>query len=151
LGVAAIAVLLLVAACASSPPRPEAAIGKGADIARFATQLIGTPYHFGGADQAGFDCSGLAVYVHEAVGLEIPRTAAKQSVAAQPVAAADLQPGDLLFFRIAAHHVDHVGIYAGAGRFVHAPRRGEVVSYASLDDPYYRKRWVRAGRFWSHP
>ena len=125
--------------------------------------LVGTPYEFGGADQHGFDCSGLAVYAHETVGLDIPRTAREQERVARPVPLSELRPGDLVFFRISARHVNpggidgkgtvvnHVGIYTGGGRFVHAPRRGEVVSYASLEDPYFRRHFVRGGRFWRAP
>jgi murein DD-endopeptidase len=142
------AVMMLVAACSSTPTRIQEPDEQGAVIARIATHLVGTPYQFGGADAKGFDCSGLAVYAHEAVGLDIPRTAQDQDRAATRVAPRDLRPGDLVFFRIAARHVNHVGIYAGGGRFVHAPRRGGSVSYASLDDPYYRKHFVGAGRFW---
>jgi cell wall-associated NlpC family hydrolase len=40
-----------------------------------------------------------------------------------------------------------VGIYAGEGRFIHAPNAGKVVSYGYLDDPYYRKHFASAGRF----
>jgi cell wall-associated NlpC family hydrolase len=144
-------VMMFIAACSSTPRLPQSRPeqdGQGAVIAGIAMHLVGTPYQFGGADAQGFDCSGLAVYAHEAVGLDIPRTARDQDRAAQPVALSDLQPGDLVFFRISARHVNHVGIYAGGGRFVHAPRRGEVVSYALLADPYYRKHFVRAGRFW---
>jgi cell wall-associated NlpC family hydrolase len=143
------ALVMLIAACTSTSRVSEPQQDGGAAIARVATQLIGTPYHFGGADLQGFDCSGLAVYSHERVGLEIPRTAAEQSRAARPVSLDALSPGDLLFFRIRARRVDHVGVYAGAGRFIHAPRSGEVVSYGSLDDPYYRRHFVGAGRFWS--
>lgn len=149
-----VAVMMLVVACSSTPrlpPSTSAEDAQGAVIASIATHLVGTPYQFGGADAQGFDCSGLAVYAHEAVGLTIPRTARDQAQAALPVPLSALRPGDLVFFRIAARHVNHVGIYAGAGRFVHAPRRGEVVSYASLEDPYFRKRLVRAGRFWTRP
>ncbi len=147
------AVILLIAACSTTsfrlPTAPQTQDEQGAAIAQAAIKLVGTPYEFGGADQHGFDCSGLAVYAHEAVGLDIPRTARDQDRTARPIPLKDLRPGDLVFFRISARHVvDHVGIYTGDGRFVHAPRRGEVVSYASLDDPYFRKRFVRAGRFW---
>ena len=148
-----VAVMMFIAACSSTPRpadrAPAAADEQGAVIARIAMHLVGTPYEFGGADAQGFDCSGLAVFAHEAVGLEIPRTARDQDRAAHPVALSELRPGDLIFFRIGAHHVNHVGVYAGGGRFVHAPRRGGVVSYASLDDPYFRRRLVRAGRFWA--
>jgi len=143
--------MTLVAACGSTPTRIQETDEQGAVIARVARHLIGTPYQFGGADAAGFDCSGLAVYAYESVGLDIPRTARDQNQAAQPVAQGELRPGDLVFFRISARHVNHVGIYAGGGRFVHAPHRGDVVSYASLDDPYYRRHFVRAGRFWREP
>ena len=118
-------------------------------IAAVAASLVGTPYHFGGADATGFDCSGLALYVHQRAGLAIPRTAAAQQRAARPVPLAELAPGDLVFFRIRARRaIDHVGIYAGAGRFIHAPRAGQTVTYADLTQGFYARRLRSAGRFW---
>jgi cell wall-associated NlpC family hydrolase len=118
-------------------------------MAALAVSLVGTPYQFGGADAAGFDCSGLALYVHARVGLEIPRTAREQQQAAQPVPLAVLAPGDLVFFRIHSRRVNHVGIYVGGGRFVHAPRAGGAVAYGELGEGgYYRTRMAGAGRFW---
>jgi murein DD-endopeptidase len=155
---------LLASGCASVPvqplPQPPAPVVQspslpvpaprveGAAIARAAALMIGAPYHFGGADAAGFDCSGLALYVHETVGLAIPRTAAEQQRAARPVPLAELSPGDLVFFRIRSRHVNHVGIYAGDGRFIHAPRAGLAVSYADLSRGFYAQHLVSAGRFW---
>jgi murein DD-endopeptidase len=121
----------------------------GIPVARAAMQLVGAPYHFGGADQQGFDCSGLAVYAYERVGVEIPRTAREQQLAARPVPVDALSPGDLVFFRIHSLHVNHVGIYTGNGRFIHAPRSGETVSYGNLTTGYYHNHFVAAGRFWS--
>jgi cell wall-associated NlpC family hydrolase len=138
---------------AAAPPTaalataPEAA--PGADIAALAATLVGTPYHFGGADQQGFDCSGLALYVHERLGIAIPRTAREQQHEAQPVALAQLQPGDLVFFRIGSRHVNHVGVYTGDGRFVHAPHAGVAVTSADLHDGYYARHLASAGRYWS--
>ncbi len=126
---------------------PEQA-GQGAAIASAASALIGTPYHFGGADAAGFDCSGLALYVHERAGLAIPRTAAEQQHAAHPVPLAEILPGDLLFFRIRKRGIDHVGIYVGAGQFVHAPHAGVAVSLADLNGGFYARHIAGAGRFW---
>jgi murein DD-endopeptidase len=154
---------LLASGCASVPappapsqPLPElqppqqtpAPRANGTAIARAAVLMIGAPYHFGGADAAGFDCSGLALYVHETVGLVIPRTAVEQQRAARPVPLAELAPGDLVFFRIRSRHVDHVGIYAGGGRFIHAPHAGLAVSYADLSRGFYAQHLVSAGRFW---
>jgi cell wall-associated NlpC family hydrolase len=119
----------------------------GDAIVRVAAAMIGTPYKFGGDDpQRGFDCSGLVFYSFDRLGLEVPRTAEEQREAARRIERDELTPGDLVFFRTSAHRVDHVGIYAGAGRFIHAPRSGHVVSYAYLDDPYYREHYVSAGR-----
>jgi murein DD-endopeptidase len=133
--------------CASAPTEPARAT-QGNEIAAVAASLIGTPYHFGGADGAGFDCSGLALHVHERVGLTIPRTAAEQQRAAQPVPIAQLAPGDLVFFHIRRRSVDHVGIYAGEGRFIHAPRAGVAVAYGDLTGGFYARHLAGAGRFW---
>jgi cell wall-associated NlpC family hydrolase len=117
-------------------------------IAQLAVAFIGTPYQFGGADAAGFDCSGLARFVHERAGLAIPRTAAEQQRTAHPVPLAELAPGDLVFFRIRRRGIDHVGVYAGGGRFVHAPRAGQTVAYGDLSRGFYARHLVSAGRFW---
>jgi cell wall-associated NlpC family hydrolase len=148
---AALATVLALGGCAGAPRQPAAAAPQGAAgraIAEIAASLVGTPYHFGGADGAGFDCSGLALYVHERAGLVIPRTAAEQQRAAHPVALAQLEPGDLVFFEIHGHTIDHVGIYAGDGRFIHAPRAGLAVSYSDLGRGFYARHLASAGRFW---
>jgi murein DD-endopeptidase len=139
---------LLISACSSAPPVSTSSRDRGALVAREAAQLIGTPYRYGGNDLQGFDCSGLVFYTHDKRGIEVPRTADEQSRAATPVSTDALAPGDLIFFRIRSRKVDHVGIYTGDGRFVHAPSTGQVVSMAYLDDPYYRRHMIGAGRFW---
>ena len=149
--VAIVLTLLLVACSSAPPPRELEPPGDGGiPVARAAAQLVGAPYHFGGADLQGFDCSGLAVYVYaRGAGVEIPRTANAQQSAARPVSEDALSPGDLVFFRIHSRHVNHVGIYTGGGRFVHAPRSGEAVSYGTLGSGYYHKHFAGAGRFWT--
>ncbi|HEY0766506.1 MAG TPA: C40 family peptidase [Steroidobacteraceae bacterium] len=146
----ALAVALLLTACSSLPATlPAFRPPDGAAIAKVAASLIGAPYHFGGADAAGFDCSGLALYVHERVGVAIPRTAAEQRRAAHPVPLGELAPGDLVFFRIRSRSIDHVGVYAGSGRFIHARRAGLAVAYGDLrGGTFYARHLVSAGRFW---
>jgi cell wall-associated NlpC family hydrolase len=149
LAAGALLVAALLAACAAPRQRAAPAPDTGATMAALAVSLVGTPYQFGGADAAGFDCSGLALYVHARVGLAIPRTASEQRHAAHPVPLAALAPGDLVFFRVHSRHIDHVGIYVGGGRFVHAPRAGGTVAYGELGEGgYYRARVAGAGRFW---
>jgi murein DD-endopeptidase len=144
-------IISTVGACSTVSRSSDRGNGRGTAIARAAAQLVGTPYHFGGADAEGFDCSGLVAYVHQRAGLAVPRTADEQRRAARPVPLDGVLPGDVVFFRTAppaSSHIDHVGIYAGSGRFIHAPHSGETVSYASLKEGYYRSRLVSAGRFW---
>ena len=65
---------------------------------------------------------------------------------APSVKRSDLQPGDLLFFRIRSRSVDHVAIYIGEGRFVHAPRRGTKVRIDFLDNSYWQRHFQLAKR-----
>jgi murein DD-endopeptidase len=111
-----------------------------------AIALLGAPYEFGAVGPESFDCSGLVRFVHWALGIPAPRTAAEQYSAATPVRIATLEPGDLLFFRIDGRRVSHVGIYAGAGRFIHAPQTGRPIEFRSIDDRFYRPRLAGAGR-----
>jgi murein DD-endopeptidase len=144
----AVGAALLLGGCATLRAPAAANAPNGAAIVAVANTLVGTRYQFGGADAAGFDCSGLALYAYERVGIAIPRTAAAQQRAARAVPAAELAPGDLVFFHIRARAVDHVGIYSGGGRFIHAPRAGHAVEYADLYRGFYARRFVSAGRFW---
>jgi cell wall-associated NlpC family hydrolase len=138
--------------CAAERARPPPAEPQvSAEIVRAAVALVGTPYHFGGADEAGFDCSGLAVYVYGRAGLAIPRTAAAQAREAVAVPPAQLAPGDLVFFRIRSRNINHVGVFVGAGRFIHAPRAGGVVAYADLGSGFYAQHLAGGGRFRESP
>ena len=111
-----------------------------------ALSLLGAPYKWGGAGPANFDCSGLVQYVHDQLGIATPRTAAEQYKEAEPVTLNALAPGDLLFFRISGRRISHVAIYAGEGRFIHAPQTGRPVELRTLDDEFYAPRLAGAGR-----
>lgn len=127
-------------------PGPGAALSVGSEIAIRAISLIGAPYRYGGSGPKAFDCSGLVQFVHDEIGIDVPRTAAEQFKAAVPVDVSDLEPGDLLFFRIHGKRISHVAIYAGSGRFIHAPQTGRPIELRTLDDDYYRPRLAGAGR-----
>lgn len=105
----------------------------GGSILANAEKYIGVPYVFGGASPEGFDCSGLIWYVLSEMGYTAARTAADQYSMGASVEKENLQAGDLVFFADTyTSGISHVGIYAGGGRFLHAPNTGETVSYSSL-------------------
>lgn len=120
-------------------PHPQRALA-------IAVDMIGTPYRYGGSSPRGFDCSGLVYYAYSKAGIQAPRTTTAQYRKTKRVPVSDLQPGDLVFFNLSRGKTSHVGIYAGDGRFVHAPSSGKQVGYASLRNPYWRTRLTGAGR-----
>jgi cell wall-associated NlpC family hydrolase len=117
-------------------------------VVETARQQVGVPYRYGGESPRGFDCSGLVHYAYLSAGIEVPRTTVEQLRGARRIPLAELRPGDVLFFRVAPPKISHVGLYVGDGRFVHAPSSGRQVSYASLDDQYWSRHIVAAGRFY---
>ena len=105
----------------------------------------GTPYRIGGSSFQGVDCSALVQSVFaETFRLSLPRTTGEQVRQGQPVERAELAPGDLVFFRPPGPY-DHVGIYLGEGRFLHASTsRGVMIS--SLDNRYWQRHYWQARR-----
>jgi len=118
----------------------------GAAALVVAESRIGAPYRYGGTGPDAFDCSGLVAYSYAQAGIMLPRTAAQQYAVVTPVPKRDLRPGDLVFFRVNGRDVGHVGIYVGDERLVDAPQTGGKVRMASLEDEWYRERYVGAGR-----
>jgi len=116
--------------------------------ASVAATLIGSPYRYGGASPRGFDCSGLVYYSYRKAGIHVPRTTQAQLRNAYRIPLNQLQPGDLVFFKLDRRPVSHVGIYAGNDRFIHAPSRGKQVSFTTMSDPYWQARLVGAGRYY---
>jgi len=107
---------------------------------------IGKPYRYGGNGPDAYDCSGLVRFAHGAQGVIVPRTTEEQFRVARPVPIDRIAAGDLLFFRFDGPKVSHVAIYAGNGRFVHAPQGSRPVEMRSLEEPWYRSQLVGAGR-----
>ena len=108
---------------------------------------LGVAYQRGGSSAGtGFDCSGLTSYAYKQADITIPRTAREQYAFTQRIAKAQLKPGDLLFFKIRSRKIDHVGIYVGDNRFIHAPRVGQHIEFANLNSPYWQRHFAGAGR-----
>ncbi|MDF3931723.1 C40 family peptidase [Pseudomonas citronellolis] len=162
LRVLALALISLLAACASHPPPApppvvyapstsmESDSAAANDVLIRAIGLVGTPYRWGGnTPDGGFDCSGLIGFVYrDTTGMQLPRSTREMiGMRAPNVGRESLQSGDLVFFATnGGRNVSHAGIYVGEGRFVHAPRTGGTVRLDSLDSPYWQKAFLEAKR-----
>ncbi|MBW1603518.1 C40 family peptidase [Streptomyces sp. JJ66] len=132
--------------------------GTGPNALRKAATQLGLPYAYGGGtpngpstgfcdgvngytsgtcvadDTVGWDCSSLVQYALWPA-TQLPRTAAAQygATSSRPVARADLQPGDLMFWRDSSGFIYHVALYADDGNVLHAPRTGQNVKIEAID------------------
>jgi hypothetical protein len=118
----------------------------GKEIAGTALEFRGYPYRQGGTDPAGFDCSGLVVYVFAQHGIVMPRLVREQYEVGRRVKPTALRPGDLLFFSTKGRGASHVAIAVGGDRFVHAPTSNGVVRVETLASEYWGSRYVGARR-----
>ncbi|MGF6401551.1 murein DD-endopeptidase [Pseudomonas frederiksbergensis] len=116
-----------------------------------AHELIGTPYRWGGSSVSkGFDCSGLLFYLFRSeAGIHIPRsTSSMLNSKAKTIYRRNLKSGDAVFFKHnGRNRMEHVGIYIGNNRFIHAPRAGKSIRIDSLENSYWNKSYLTAKRF----
>jgi cell wall-associated NlpC family hydrolase len=104
-------------------------------------RLQGTRYRSGGNAPDGFDCSGFVQYLFsKAFGLQLPRTSPELALLGNIIPRDRLRRGDLLFFS-SGTDIDHVGIYLGDNRFVHASTTTGV-SIANLYQHYFQHRYA---------
>lgn len=126
-----------------SPPAqgPAPTIPASGGIVEVAMAQMGKPYQWGASGPDSFDCSGLVVYAYQvAYGRSVPHYTGSLFAMGQEVSQADLQPGDLVFFRA---DLGHMGIYIGGGQMVHAPQTGDVVKISSaFRGDYYGARRI---------
>ncbi len=129
----------------------------GPKVTAIALAQVGLPYSWGGGNAGGaslgtcagyrgsirpcpatrtvgFDCSGLTLFAYAQVGITLDHYAAFQWLEGRRIAATSLMPGDLVFFHPKRDGPGHMGMYVGTGRFVHAPRTGDVVKVSRLAD-----------------
>jgi cell wall-associated NlpC family hydrolase len=83
-----------------------------ADYVAVAERFVGTPYHWGGRESLGLDCSGLVQQALYASGRACPRDSDQQAAMGEPVEA--LRRGDLVFWR------GHVAIMISGADIIHA-------------------------------
>ncbi|OOG80603.1 MULTISPECIES: C40 family peptidase [Pseudomonas] len=133
---------------ANSKLVPPMATKASSNVLSRAVNVLGTPYRWGGSSPSkGFDCSGLVKYAFNDATFDLPRTSNAMAAGhGEKVERKDLKPGDLIFFKLKSRRVNHVAIYLGNDRFIHAPRRGKSVSIDTLNKPYWNSHYVVAKR-----
>lgn len=116
----------------------------GAAILATANQYLGAKYIYGGTTPSGFDCSGFTFYVYKQHGITLNRTAATQYSNGVAVNRNDLQQGDLVMFGKSG--INHVGIYIGGGKMIHAANPSRGVTTDTINSGYYNINYVGARR-----
>ena len=115
------------------------------NVIRTAKKFLGRRYVWGAEGPSCFDCSGFTQYVmRKSKGVRIPRVSRKQAYYGKYVTRSQLRPGDLIFFdtsRRRRGYVNHVGIYIGNGKFIHASSARHRVVITSLNRPFYKARF----------
>ncbi len=117
----------------AAAPAPAAS---GNAIVDIAFRYVGTPYVWGGASPAGFDCSGFTWYVFQQAGISIPRSSSAQRNAGTVVSASEARAGDLVWWP------GHVGIYLGDGQHIAArnpskPLQAGPISHVGRGTPTF--------------
>lgn len=91
------------------------------DICQYAKEFLGNPYVWGGTSLTkGADCSGFVLSVYKKFGVKLPHYSGAQANSGTKISSSDLQPGDLVFYANSSGTINHVAIYIGGGRVVHA-------------------------------
>ena len=118
-------------------------------IEKVAKKKLGKRYVWGASGTKNtYDCSSFTKYVYRKNGIAIPRTSIMQSKHGKYVKRKDLKKGDLIFFDTSKRrkgYVNHVGIYLGNNKFIHASSAKKRVVVSSLSK-FYGQRYKGARR-----
>lgn len=123
------------------------------DMISFAKTFLGTPYRYSGTSPSGFDCSGFIGYVMGGFGFSLPRSSYSIAEMGKTVKLADVQPGDLLFFKgsnVKSSTVGHVAMVVEANEYeikmIHSSTSRGVVIENFKTSKYFIPRFLKAKR-----
>jgi len=120
------------------------------EILETAKNFLGTKYVWAANGPSAFDCSGFTKYVFKENGITLPRYSGHQANIGQKIKFAELQKGDLVFFdteKKFRHKVNHVGIYIGNNKFIHASSaKKRVIITSFTKKKFYKKKFLYARR-----
>lgn len=113
---------------------------------QYVANWLGTPHKLGSCAKSAIDCSCFVQQLFQEVyQYNLPRTAAEMHKACKRVDEDELQEGDLIFFKINASKVSHVGVYLKNGWFAHvSTSKGVMIN--NLSEAYYQKHFTSCGR-----
>ena len=101
-----------------------------------AKEYLGGRYRWGWATLGkGVDCSGFTQQIYKKFGYTIPRTSRSQANSGTKISTSQLKPGDLVFYGNGSY-INHVAIFIGNGKIIHASNRRDGIKISNL---YYRK------------
>ncbi len=120
------------------------------EVIEMAKEYLGVPYIWAANGPSSFDCSGFTKYIYRNNGITIPRYSGHQANVGMEVSFDELEKGDLVFFDTSkGFHgkVNHVGIYIGDHKFIHASSAQKKVVISSFDRKiFYRNRFLKGRR-----
>jgi len=116
-------------------------------LTAYAKSFFGTVYKYGGTDRSGMDCSGFVIRVYgDIFGMRLPHNSRELFKLGKNVSSANLQTGDLIFFRGRQNvQITHVAIFLSGTTFIHASSSKGVI-LSKLGENYYKKRYAGAKR-----
>lgn len=108
------------------------------DIVEYAKQFLGNKYVYGGSSLTkGTDCSGFTMSVYKHFGITLSHSSRAQANEGRKISASELQPGDLIFYGGSSGSINHVAMYIGGGKVIHAssPKTGIKISNYTYRTP----------------
>ena len=120
------------------------------EILEIARVFLGVKYIWAANGPSAFDCSGFTKYVFNESGISLPRYSGHQANIGEKIKFSQMKKGDLVFFDTTKKFrkkVNHVGIFIGDNKFIHASSAKKKVVITSFSKKkFYKKKFLYARR-----